>query len=69
MLSSELCYRLLCLLYKMILREIIYGIVIDTKSKFDDNLLIVCDKLFQYNREIKEDQFADAMGNITKERC
>ena len=63
MISSEMMYNLSKLLYKMVLRDIIYGIVCDTKTQFDDNLLLVCDKMFGY-AEIQDDDFAESMGKI-----
>jgi hypothetical protein len=64
MITPDLAYRLVCMFYKMVLRDLIYGIVIDTKNKFDDNLLLVCDKLFEYNKEIPDEDFTEAMGKV-----
>jgi len=44
--SVDLTYKVICLFYKAVLRDILVDVVTDTKTTFDDTLLELTDKLF-----------------------
>lgn len=49
MVDVNVTYNLMKLFYKGVLRDIILKVVLDTKTEWDDQLLEVADKIFEYN--------------------
>lgn len=47
--SPELAYQFSKLFYKNVLRSAVVDIVVDTRTKWDDGLLEICDRIFNYN--------------------
>lgn len=47
--KPELAYSFAKLFYKNILRGAVVDIVVDSKTKWDDGLLELCDRIFNYH--------------------
>lgn len=46
-----LTLQLIKIFYKGVLRPIVFKAVIDTKTEWDDGLLEVADRIFEYNKD------------------
>lgn len=49
--SPELAYQFSKLFYKNVLRRAIIDIVVDSRTKWDDGLLELCDRIFNLDTE------------------
>ena len=50
MFSPELGYAVCKLVYKGLIRDILVKVVLDTKTEWDDGLLELADKVFDYKK-------------------
>jgi len=48
MIDREITYQLMQLFYKGVVRQILLKTIMDTKTEWDDTLLEIADKIFEY---------------------